>query len=96
MGQMTTLAEVVRSLRQLDPDLTIFAAEPWTGSSAAAVERGSVRGGPPEAAVRAGLAYFLEVHIAREVVDDWNGYMEGKASDEDLCDRLISYAVNDA
>lgn len=96
MGQALTLAEIVRSLPRLDPELTIYASEPWTGDSAAVVDYEPDEGGLPESARQAGLAYFLEVDVASEVADDWKDYMEGGASDLDLCNRLISYAVNDA
>lgn len=96
MGQALTLADVVRDLPRLDPELTIYAARPWKATSAALVEREPDEGGLPEGAASGGLAYFLEVDIAQDVVEDWQEYRGGEADSEDLCERLISYAANDA
>ena len=42
------------------------------------------------------MTYFLEVFIARDVLDDWTASLQGPPTLEDKCTRLIDYAINDA
>jgi hypothetical protein len=85
------LLNVVANLDHLDSEATIYAAEPWSSSSAIMIV--SEPPGTTQPIVHDGTAYayFLEVFIAREVVDDF-GSRDPQAS----CERLISYAMNDA
>lgn len=89
------LAEVAERLREFDGDDTIYASQPWTEASAAIVVPEPASGGLPAAADKAGLKYFLEVSIAREVVEDWISAGQDTGSLA-ICQRLIQYAVNDA
>ena len=88
-NDMMRLQATIDSLDSLDPESTIFAAEPWTTESDCIVCKpatGSMT--PPEAK---GLPYFLEVFIAKELKED----LPGK-SPEALCRRIIEYAIKDA
>lgn len=96
MGTVRSLVAVVDALESLDPEATIYVAAPWTGESAALVEFEPAAGGLPEAAVRDGLKYFLEVFVARDLLADWQMSLNQQPTAEERCERLIHYAVNDA
>src|SRR4051794_12266390 len=69
MGQTVRLIRLIERLAELDDEDTIYAREPWTKDSDAMVAPDDPKahyGIPPEAA-DAGMQYFLEVHIAREI-----------------------------
>jgi hypothetical protein len=91
-----TLLDFVQSLEDLDGDLTLYARKPWTEASPAVAEVEPQDGALPEAAIREELAYFLEVSIAREFVQDWEQWLQAKPSATQRCARLIEYAKNDA
>jgi len=89
-----SLAAVLGALDEIDDDLTIYAARPWHVASRAVVvnepEDGSV---PSEAA---GMAYVLEVRLAREVIRVWSEWRGGAtARDEDAVAAVLHYAQND-
>lgn len=96
MGSMTPLIDVVTKLESLDPDATIYVAEPWSRESSALVGFEPASGGLPEAASRNGLKYFLEVFVARDFLADWQATLDQQPTDQERCERLIRYAVNDA
>ena len=81
-----TLIEAVEQLPELNVESTIYAALPWTAGSETVVIPEPEAGVPPS-----GLKYFLEVAIAREVLESL-----ANASSEYRCSRLIAYAMNDA
>jgi hypothetical protein len=85
-----TLVELTTQRAKLDPALTIYAAEPWTPSTRAVATVEPDDGSLPEAAMVEGCQYFLEVFIANEVLEGWDG------SELDACHRLIQYVANDA
>jgi hypothetical protein len=91
-----TLIELVRNLDSLDGEDTIYAAEPWAETSEVLVARETPSGEFPPEAQRAGLAYFLEVAIAQEFLADWETSQAKRPSPQQLCARLIQYAVADA
>jgi hypothetical protein len=93
---MMTLLEMTEKLGQLDREHTIYAAKPWTPESLAVVAEEPQRGGRPPEAVERGLAYFLEVAIARDFLTDWQASLRQKVSLRECCQRLIGYATNDA
>ena len=96
MGQVTSLSEVVRQLAEYDCDSTIYALEPWTDRSAAVVAVEPDSGGLPAEAAAIGLAYFLEVKTARDFIKDWQASLNKQPDLVETCNRLISYAINDA
>jgi hypothetical protein len=89
-----TLLEAVQSLDSLDGNGTIYAAEPWTARSEAIVTEEPEAGGVPVAVQERGMKYFLEVFIAREVLEDW--VPDTASTLADKCARLIQYATTDA
>ena len=96
MGQVTTLISLVEGLGSLDQEATIYAAEPWTSASRAIVAREPDSGGLPAEAQSRGLKYFLEVAIACDFLNGWATSLGHDPSNQERCDRLIQYAVNDA
>jgi hypothetical protein len=90
------LAEAVERLKEFEGDDTIYASAPWTEESAAIVASEPESGGLPAEASKAGLKYFLEVSIAREVIEDWISGIGRQPDARAICQRLIQYAINDA
>lgn len=83
---------LVGSLPDLDDEATVCARRPWTGASAAVLV--NLDGGPvPDHVREAGYAYFLEVAVAREILEDLPG--RPLSADERLR-LLVFYAENDA
>lgn len=91
-----TLLDLLERLDELDEEDTIYAGEPWTGSSQAVSAREPDEGGLPAEAEERGLAYFLEVSIARETLEDWAAAQPEPPTAEARCERLIRYATDDA
>jgi hypothetical protein len=96
MGQVGKLAEIVGRLSEFDAEATIFASEPWSDESSAMVARGSSEGGPPAEGKAIGLKYFLEISVAKEFAEDWTATLNNPPSNHSLCERLITYAIDDA
>ncbi len=93
---MDTLLSVAGSLGAYDDEKTIYAVPPWTPSSVAVVAFEPPGGGLPKEAVEIGATYFIEIFIAQEFLAGWR-QLEGRmATEEEACERLILYAVNDA
>ena len=90
------LLEVVQNLSALSDDQTIYAAEPWTEHSEALLLREPEHGGLPEEARVNSLVYFLEVFVARGVLEDLRDEGGLEATQLQKCARLIQYAKNDA
>jgi|SRR5579883_591200 len=102
MGKIVKLIQLVERLDELDEEEIIFAREPWTEDSDAIVVLDPDSDAepvpyqiPPEAAA-AGMTYFLEVFIAREVVEGWTASLDEKPTLAATCRRVIEYAINDA
>jgi hypothetical protein len=96
MGSVTPLINIVMNLESLDPDATIYVAEPWACESSATVDVEPPSGELPETASRHGLKYFLEVFVARDFIEDWQSTLDKPPTDRERCERLIRYAVDDA
>ena len=102
MGQIIRLADIIARLSEFDEDEeeenTIYAREPWTADSDATVvrEREEDDGEPPPDVTEAGLAYFLEIDIAREFVEGWIASLSDEPNASAICERVIQYAINDA
>jgi hypothetical protein len=90
------LIDVVARLESYDPDLTIYAGKPWAWDSEAVVAREPDQGGLPQEAGFRGADYFIEVFIAKELLDGWIASEARPTSAREQCERLIQYAVNDA
>jgi hypothetical protein len=89
-----TLSEVIRDLEKYEVEATIYAEKPWSEDSLAVVAFEPDGGGLPEEAKT--LSYFLEVFVARDFVEDWLPSLDLPPTPQELCSRLIQYAVSDA
>jgi hypothetical protein len=90
-----TLLEIIEKLDEMNREETIYAVEPWSPDSAALVTAETQRGVPNRASEK-GMAYFLEVFIARDFLEDWQAASQESHSSRERCRRLIEYAINDA
>lgn len=93
---MNSLLTIVQHINEYSPEETIYAAEPWRLGSDAIVALETPQGGPPEEVTRLNLKYFLEISIAQDFLKDWLVGTNEFQTDEQICDRLIQYAINDA
>jgi hypothetical protein len=91
-----TLHDMISRIDELDEDDTIFLRPPWTEDSAAMVGFESDDGGLPVEVEEHGLGYFVEVAIARDVLEDWEATCSTPPTVSERCARLIQYAVTDA
>lgn len=94
---MMTLAELLDDLDHLDGKLTIYAVKDpdWSANSLAVARLESDKDEISDAAH--GMSYFLEVYIAREVMEEWADRHDGQEPTiDDKCRAIIYYAENDA
>lgn len=96
MGRITTLMEVIRELESFDNEGIICATKPWTENSQAIVVVEPEARRIPVEAEKLGMAYFLDVFIARDFLEDWIGNLDAEPTPREKCARLIQYAINDA
>jgi hypothetical protein len=92
-----TLGSLVDEIERLDDNLTIYAeANPdWTEFSAAVACHDPLDGSLPMEA--AGKKYFLEIWIAKEVIEVWKEWRGGRSpSSSEKCEAVIYYAKNDS
>jgi hypothetical protein len=89
------IMEVVQNLYRLNQEHTIYAKEPWHAGSEAAVVMEPSDSLVPKPLGEKGFSYFLDVSIAGEFLADLP-HVEPWLTLEQRCNRLISYAVNDA
>ena len=90
-----TLAQVVGDLGALDEQATIYAAEPWVPEAEALVALEPNSGLLPDAAAQRGLRYFIQVSIARDLIEDWLLALRTAPALHEKCLRLIAYAVHE-
>ena len=89
-----TLRDVIANLEGFSAGDTIY-AESSSPAARALVASEPDDGEVPAAA--AGLAYFLEVALAREAIDVWSRWRPGRAPTlEDKVAAVTHYAQNDA
>lgn len=97
MGQIIMkLGDLIDKLSEYNDELTIYAEKPWTRDSRAIVALEPDEGGLPIEAEKNHLEYFLEIFVANEFLDGWNSNVGKCSTKNETCDRLISYAINDA
>lgn len=94
-GKMT-LIEAIGTLGDFEGEDTIYAERPWTPGSTAIIARERQTGRVPPEAAQLGLDYFLEISIAREVIEDWVSTLRDSQTLQQKCDRIIRYAMDDA
>lgn len=87
------LGDILQGIDDFSEEATILAQEPWSPSSRAVVREFPVDQ-PVAEMIDEGRTYFLEVSIAREVIEDLRsgGGLMGAA----LYERVIRYASDDA
>jgi hypothetical protein len=92
---MMTLGALLDRVDELGEDSTIYARRPWTCESEAfATSENDV---DLVELARTGVAYLLEVSIAREVIDVWRSWRAGSSPTSlDRCMAVIHYALHDA
>jgi hypothetical protein len=96
MAQGMKLANVVERLSDFDDEDTIYAQEPWCEESLAMVAREPEAGGVPLEAAQAGMKYFIEIHIAKQFIEDWVSLLQEVPTLSSTCRRLIEYAIHDS
>ena len=91
-----TLAELIGKIDNFDDKLTIYAEKNpiWTINSQAIIcaqsEDGQIIDEPTD------LRYFLEIDVAKEVIQVWSEWSGRKPTIEDKCAAIIYYAEYDA
>jgi hypothetical protein len=75
---------------------TIYAAEPWGKESKTLVTHEPETGCVPEEAQAQGMKYFIEIFVARELLEDWKPTPDKEPTRDKICERLICYAICDA
>lgn len=93
-----TLAEIVENLPNIDDILTIYIdkeVEPSPLSRATVVFVDPDENALPAEVV--GMKYLLEVHLARDVLEVWQEWRDGRRpTTQEKCEAIIYYAENDA
>lgn len=90
-----TLAEILAKIDELDDELTIYSAEPWSPVSRAVAAREPDDGSLPSEA--SGMRYLLEVSIAKEAIEIWSQWRAGAVPTiADKCEAVLHYAENDS
>jgi len=92
---MSSLQVILSRLEESDEDQTIYAAEPWNPESDALL---AIEGNPEaDAALDAGLRYFIEVSIAQDVIETWIHWRNGRIPTPlEIANAVIFYATNDS
>lgn len=91
---MTTLSELLLSARELDPEATVFAERPWREDSRAMLVSAAVDEVRDEPN---GMAYLLEVELAREVLEVWSAWRNGEEPTlAESVEAVVHYAEHDA
>src|SRR5690606_16928314 len=88
-----TLYEALQNVEELDESAIICARAPWAASSECQVVQPGTDSGVPQAVKEEGLVYFLEVHVALEVLEVFG---DREASPDEKFGLLVYYAQNDA
>jgi hypothetical protein len=95
-GQLTTIRDIVEHIDSLSNDLIIYSkGNDWQPSSVAIMLPLPMYDPPPKAPE--GMNYFLELDLAKEVLEVWRNWREGRMpSLEEACEAVIYYAEYDA
>lgn len=88
-----TLAEVLDSLEALNEDNCIFARKPWRTDALAIVALLTDDFRIPAEMTDEGFEYFLEVHVAKDVL---KVFENRQPTPQECRDLLLYYAENDA
>ena len=96
---MTELRTLIADLDKIDDDLTIYIASgaEWTAGSSVIAALEPEGGVPPLEASAQDMEYFLEVFIAKDVLQEWKEWQGvEELSLEKKLEILLYYAKNDA
>jgi hypothetical protein len=87
--------DLLRQLNDLSDDATLYARRPWgSESQATSANEGST---DAEMALASGQDYLLEVALAKDVVDTWASWRNGRVPrPEDVVEAVIHYAETDS
>ncbi len=86
------LRSILQDLESINEDFVIFAKRPWTLDSEAEVGEFDPGYRIPASMTDRGFAYFIEVHLAKEFLEDCSDI----PTEDGRFGRLIYYAENDA
>ncbi len=89
---MMQLQHAIARLDEFDDEQIICAVKPWTATSEAVLTLPDQRARVPEEIEQAGFAYFLEVAVAKEVIE----VLHTDDTSERRLRLLICYAETDA
>ena len=89
----TTLGEIVDSLEALDENSCIFARKPWNTDSLATVASLSDEFRVPAEIMDDGFAYFLEIAVAKEVLEVFG---DRQPTLQERRNLILYYAESDA
>ena len=87
------LQELIANLEQLDDAYIICAMKPWSPDASAQLALPDENEAVPDDVKLCGFSYFLEVYIAKEVLEV---FAEKPPSVDEKVRLLIEYAENDA
>jgi|SRR6478609_4750837 len=87
------LRELIAELETLDDDQIVCVMRPWTSDAEARLTPADERVSVPVEVKDAGFDYFLEVHVAKEVVGVFG---DKPASVDEKVRLLLDYAATDA
>ncbi|MEO7253783.1 MAG: hypothetical protein ABIZ64_06005 [Casimicrobium sp.] len=87
-----TLFEAMALLQDMDDEVTVFAVRPWTRNSAAMFGALTEDCRVPTELKAAGLTYFLEATVAKEIIDDRTRSL---LSTEQIAEMLLYYGEFD-
>jgi hypothetical protein len=91
---MKALLEIIDRIDEFDDEDVIFVRPDWGPRSDAEVFRLTEELKVPERPKELGLKYFLEVAIAREVLESFAD--QPTVTSLEKCRRVIKYAIDDA
>ncbi len=98
MENSVTLSEIIKSIETLDDNLVIYAVKNPTwemNSRAMLIEVDEFAEDDPE--VPCGMTYLLEINTAKEVLEVWRRWRDGKIPDEtEKFNAIVYYAEKDA
>jgi hypothetical protein len=87
------LQELIAKLNELDDDRIICVKQPWSEKAESQLAVPDENLSVPADVKAAGYAYFLEVHVAKEVVGVFG---EKSPTLDEVVRLLVHYAENDA
>ena len=91
---MMTLLDIIERIDQLNDEDVVFVRPEWSPESEAALFELTGDLEVPAEPKQLGLKYFLEVAVAREVLDGFASRPD--ATTREKAERLIHYATYDA